>query len=156
MASGPRCGCRSRPPGGNQPERLPGFLPFDLSVRFVSFRFSPVRYLRFRFQVLTASRGHLPSGSYRFHKAERLRPAGLDHAVPSGWHPGEQPVVPTPADGEAGVSDVENLSSDFYDHLALCAPLFDVGQSFRSRLEWKDPVYNGTNSTGIDERAELA
>ena len=48
------------------------------------------------------------------------------------------------------------LSSDFYDHLALCVPLFDVGQSFRGRFEWKDPVYNGTNSTGIDERAELA
>ena len=32
-------------------------------VRFVSFRFSPVRYLRFRFQVLTASRGHRPCHS---------------------------------------------------------------------------------------------
>ncbi len=46
---------------------------------------------------------------------------------------------------------VERLSLDFYDHLALCAPLFDVGQGFHGRLEWKDPVYNGTNSTRIDE-----
>jgi hypothetical protein len=36
MASGPRCGCRSRPPGGNQPERLPWFWSIDLQVRFVS------------------------------------------------------------------------------------------------------------------------
>ena len=48
------------------------------------------------------------------------------------------------------------ISSDFYDDLALCAPLLDVGQSFRGRLEWKDPIYNRTNCTGIDERAELA
>ena len=54
------------------------------------------------------------------------------------------------------VSRVENPSSDFYDHLALCAPVLDVGESFRGRFEWKYPVYNGTNSTGIDERAELA
>jgi hypothetical protein len=89
--------------------------------------------------------------------AERWRrPDELDNAACSGWHLREQPEGPTPADGQAGVSRVENLSPDFYDHLALCAPLLDVGQSFRGRLEWKYPVYNGTNSTGIDEGAELA
>jgi hypothetical protein len=48
------------------------------------------------------------------------------------------------------------ISIDFYDHLALRAPLLDVGQRFQGRLEWKDPVYDGTNSTGVDERAERA
>jgi hypothetical protein len=85
---------------------------------------------------------------------------------------GGQGVGPTPVDGHrgvdgevrrrraagsrAGVSGLENLSSDFYDHLAFSAPLFDVGQGIRGRLEWKYPVYNGTYDTGIDEGAELA
>jgi hypothetical protein len=80
----------------------------------------------------------------------------LDHAVRSGWHLREQPDGPTPADGEAGVSCVENFSSDFYDDLALCAPLLDVGQGIRSRFEGKDPIHNGTYDTGIDEGAEFA
>jgi hypothetical protein len=85
---------------------------------------------------------------------------------------GGQGVGPTPVDGHrgvdgevrrrraagsrAGVSGLEKLSSDFYDHLAFSAPLFDVGQGIRGRLEWKYPVYNGTYDTGIDEGAELA
>ena len=101
--------------------------------------------------------GQLTAASCRLHHPERRRrPAELDNAVPSGWHLREQPEGHTPADGEAGVSRVENLSSDFYDHLALCTPLLDVGQSFGGRFERKDPIYNGTNSTGIDEGAELA
>ncbi len=62
----------------------------------------------------------------------------------------------TKSNTHRGVSGLVNLSSDFYDHLALCAPLFDLCQGFRGGLEWKDLVYNGTNSAGIDERAELA
>jgi hypothetical protein len=58
--------------------------------------------------------------------------------------------------GSVGLPIKRDLSSDFYDHLALCGPLLDVGQSFRGRLEWKYPIYNGTNSTGFDEGAELA
>ena len=73
-------------------------------------------------------------------------------------------LSPFPVDARAAdpcgehreVLRVEKLSLDFYDYLALCAPLFDVGKGFRGRLEWKDPVYNGTNSTGIDERTKLA
>jgi len=47
-------------------------------------------------------------------------------------------------------------SSDLYDDLALCAPLLDVGQSFRGRLEGKDPIYDRAYDAGIYERAELA
>ena len=129
----------------------------ELPFRSVPVRFSPVRCLRFRCGVLTASRAVTYLRGLPVHNAERWRRrAELDNAVPSGWHLREQPEGPTPADGEAGVSRVENLSSDFYDHLALCAPLLDVGQSFGGRFERKYPIYNGTNDTGIDERAELA
>jgi hypothetical protein len=41
---------------GIEPAALPGLLPSELPVRSVSVRFVPVRYLRFRSQVLTASR----------------------------------------------------------------------------------------------------
>jgi hypothetical protein len=41
---------------GIEPASLPGLLPSELLFCYVSFRFSPVRYLRFRFRVLTASR----------------------------------------------------------------------------------------------------
>lgn len=41
---------------GIEPEALPGLLESELRFRYVSFRFSPVRYLRFCFRVLTASR----------------------------------------------------------------------------------------------------
>jgi hypothetical protein len=41
---------------GIEPAALPGLLPSELPVRAVSFRFAPVRYLRFRSRVLTASR----------------------------------------------------------------------------------------------------
>ena len=106
---------------------------------------------------MTASRAVTYLRGLPANNAERWRrPAELDNAVRSGWHLRDQPDGPIPADGEAGVSRVEILSSDFYDHLALCAPLLDVGQSFRGRLQWKYPVYNGTNCTGIDEGAELA
>src|SRR5271163_3011103 len=142
---------------GIEPDALPGLLPSKLPVRYISVRFGPVRYLRFRSRVLTASRAVTYLRELPGHNAERWRrPAELDNAVLSGWHLREQPEGPTPADDEAGVSRVENLSSDFYDHLALSAPLLDVGQGIRSRFEGEDPIHNGTNSTGIDERAELA
>jgi hypothetical protein len=41
---------------GIEPAALPGLLPSELPVRYVSFPFSPARSLRFRSQVLTASR----------------------------------------------------------------------------------------------------
>ena len=41
---------------GIEPELLPGIMPSELLFRYVSFRFSPARYLRFRSRVLTASR----------------------------------------------------------------------------------------------------
>ena len=53
------------------------------------------------------------------------------------------------------VFGLDDLSSDFYDYLALCAPLFDVSQSFRGRLERKDPIHHRTYDAGINERAEL-
>ena len=41
---------------GIEPAALPGNMPFELRFRYVAFRFSPARYLRFRSRVLTASR----------------------------------------------------------------------------------------------------
>jgi hypothetical protein len=41
---------------GIEPDALPGKMHPDLPGRYVSFQFSPVRYLRFRSRVLTASR----------------------------------------------------------------------------------------------------
>jgi hypothetical protein len=41
---------------GLEPLTLPAEIPFELQVRSVSFRFGPLRYLRFRLRVLTASR----------------------------------------------------------------------------------------------------
>src|SRR5271169_6860216 len=41
---------------GIEPDDLPGLLPSELPVRSVSFRFGPLRYLRFRFRALTPSR----------------------------------------------------------------------------------------------------
>jgi hypothetical protein len=41
---------------GIEPELLPGKMHSGLLFRYVSFPFSPARYLRFRFRVLTASR----------------------------------------------------------------------------------------------------
>jgi hypothetical protein len=40
---------------GIETDALPGNMPSELPVRSVSFHFGPVRYLRFRFRVLTAS-----------------------------------------------------------------------------------------------------
>jgi hypothetical protein len=40
---------------GIEPAALPGLLPSELPVRYVSFPFSPARYLPFRSRVLTAS-----------------------------------------------------------------------------------------------------
>jgi hypothetical protein len=40
---------------GIEPAALPGLLPSELPVRYVSFRFNTARYLRFRLRVLTAS-----------------------------------------------------------------------------------------------------
>jgi len=40
---------------GIEPDALPGLLPYELRFRSVSVPFSPVRYLRFRSRVLTAS-----------------------------------------------------------------------------------------------------
>ena len=42
--------------GGLEPLPQPGKTPIYLQVYYVSFRFSPARYLRFCFRVLTASR----------------------------------------------------------------------------------------------------
>ena len=52
---------------GIEPAALPGLLPGDLPVRYVSLPFSPARYLRLSFRVLTASRAFgscpgVPSG----------------------------------------------------------------------------------------------
>jgi hypothetical protein len=41
---------------GIETDALPGNMRSELPVRFVSFRFGPARYLRFRSRVLTASR----------------------------------------------------------------------------------------------------
>jgi hypothetical protein len=41
---------------GIEPELLPGKMHAELLFRYVSFPFSPARYVRFRFRVLTASR----------------------------------------------------------------------------------------------------
>jgi hypothetical protein len=41
---------------GIEPAALPGKMPSDLTVRYVSFRFNTARYLRIPIQVLTASR----------------------------------------------------------------------------------------------------
>ncbi len=41
---------------GIETEHLPGIMHSELVFRYVSFPFSPARYLRFRFRVLTASR----------------------------------------------------------------------------------------------------
>src|SRR5271170_4485608 len=41
---------------GFEPLLLPAEIPFDLQFHSISFRFGPARYLRVRFQVLTASR----------------------------------------------------------------------------------------------------
>jgi hypothetical protein len=41
---------------GIEPDALPGLLLPEMPFRYVSFPFSPVRYLRFRSRVLTASR----------------------------------------------------------------------------------------------------
>jgi hypothetical protein len=91
--------------------------------------------------------------SYRFKRRNRgVVPAELDNPVPWVWHlRREEPEVTTPAAGETGVSGVVNLSSDFYDDLALCTSLLDVGQRFGGRLEWKDAVDDGTDSTRVDE-----
>ena len=71
---GERYRCDNGPPGldlyplscclsvelpGIEPEPLPGKMPSELLFRYVSFPFSPARYLRLRFRVLTASRGSL-------------------------------------------------------------------------------------------------
>jgi hypothetical protein len=40
---------------GIEPELLPGNLLCELQFRFVSFRLTTARYLRFRFRALTAS-----------------------------------------------------------------------------------------------------
>ncbi len=47
---------------GIEPEPLPGKMHSELRFRYISFRLSPARYLRFRFRVLTASRAatHFP------------------------------------------------------------------------------------------------
>jgi hypothetical protein len=41
---------------GIETDALPGLLLYELLFCYVSFRFVPVRYLRFRSRVLTASR----------------------------------------------------------------------------------------------------
>jgi hypothetical protein len=41
---------------GIEPDALPGLLPSELLFRYISFQFSPARYLRLRSRVLTASR----------------------------------------------------------------------------------------------------
>jgi hypothetical protein len=52
---------------GIEPASLPGLLPSELQFRYVSFPFSTVRYLRFHFRVLTASRGQLYCGDVHLH-----------------------------------------------------------------------------------------
>src|SRR5271166_3065048 len=70
--------------GGLEPLSLPAETPSDLQVHSVSFRFSPARYLRFCFRVLTASRVGInyssPSGASPDRRvgAYTIRPNGLE------------------------------------------------------------------------------
>jgi len=50
---------------GIEPELLPGRMHSERRFHSVSFRFGPVRYVRIRFRVLTASRGFDREGSDR-------------------------------------------------------------------------------------------
>src|SRR6516162_7810148 len=45
---------------GIEPAALPGHMPSELRFRYVSVRFGPARYLRFRSRALTASRRITP------------------------------------------------------------------------------------------------
>ena len=70
---------------GIEPELLPGSMPSELQFRYVTIRFSPARYLRFRSRVLTASRAGNCLRELPVHTAERWRrPAELDNPFPSG------------------------------------------------------------------------
>jgi len=51
---------------GIEPDALPGNMLSELQFRYVSVQFGTARYLRFRFQVLTASRA-VNAASWRFH-----------------------------------------------------------------------------------------
>jgi hypothetical protein len=58
---------------GIEPDALPGNMPSELLFRYVSVRYSPARYLRFRSRVLTASRAvnypiNLLSASHRLER----------------------------------------------------------------------------------------
>ena len=54
------------------------------------------------------------------------------------------------------IPEATPLLSDLDDDLAFCTSCLDVSQSFARRFEWKDPIHNRTDSTGIDERRDLA
>jgi hypothetical protein len=48
---------------GIEPDALPGLLPLQLPFRSVSFRFSPVRYLRLRFSGLDGVKSRMGASS---------------------------------------------------------------------------------------------
>jgi hypothetical protein len=69
---------------GIEPDALPGLLACELRFRYVSFQFSPARYLRFPSRVLTASRvgvsNSSPSGACPDRRVGTctIRPNGLE------------------------------------------------------------------------------
>jgi hypothetical protein len=69
---------------GIEPASLPGKMPSELRFRYVSFRFSPARYLRVCTRLLTASRVDtpFPSGK-RTTIDEQIGIAQTDGALPS-------------------------------------------------------------------------
>jgi hypothetical protein len=88
---------------GIEPDALPGIMPFELRLRYVSFRFSPAHYLRFRSRVLTASSAvmdhHLPIRSAHSERSEIA--GGLDLTLPAGIGsviPGDSGDVDAPGD----------------------------------------------------------
>ena len=59
---------------------------------------------------------------------------------------------PLPKVVRAVAAVLETLSPDLHDDLSPCPPRLDVGQSFRDRFEWEDPIDNGLYNTRVDEK----
>jgi hypothetical protein len=97
---------------GIEPDALPGKMHPDLPVRYFSFRFSPVRYLRSHSRVLTASRavtypidlvshsGHQPSPGLNF-EAQLVLAVIPDAPLPKAWSDLEAGFESFEADGDA-------------------------------------------------------
>ncbi len=61
-----------------------------------------------------------------------------------------------PSGSPVGACHRAALSLDLDDDFAFCASFFDVSQSLVGRFEWKDPIHNRANDSGIDERRDFA